>query len=173
MQRYGLLGSSRLDCGRCAERLGAEILRGASLCMPLFSWELDKTSVSFSAAVSVSWGDFVSRLCLPAQCAEFVVFGLYQALCPLEGIVAVAEKEIQVISMPRGSSQVRLTCIFSAPLTHCRLQKRSGGSAHCPWVYVGVWALAVVKWEVSRLLDQQRGCTDGSGWGSNLDADLL
>lgn len=46
----------------------------------------------------------MTRLCLPAHCAEFVVvqglFGLYQALCPPEGIIAVAEKDIQVISMP-------------------------------------------------------------------------
>lgn len=42
------------------------------------------------------------RLCLPAQCAEFVVFGLHQAFCSPEGILAVAEKDIQVISMPLG-----------------------------------------------------------------------
>lgn len=75
----------------------------------------------------------MSRLCVPAHCAEFVVvqglLGLYQALCSPEGVITMAEKDIQVISMPCGNSQVRFTCIFSAPLTHCRLQKKSGGLA--------------------------------------------
>lgn len=52
----------------------------------------------------------MTRLCSPACCAVFVViqglFGLCQALCPPEGIIAVAEEDIQVISMPQGSSQV-------------------------------------------------------------------
>lgn len=144
--------------------------------IPLFSWELHKTPVNFSAAVSASWGDFVTRLGVPAHCAELVVvqglLGLSPALCPPEGITAVAEKDIQVISVPRGSSQMRFPCIFSAPLTHCRLQKkRSEGLTPLP---VGLCLCgAAVEWEVSRHSEQQRGFPDGAGWGRKWDADFL
>lgn len=189
MQRCGLLGSSRWDLGEVHREIMSGnpercLAREALLCMPLFSWELCEAPVNFSAEVSTSWGDFVTRLCSPACCAVFVVvqglFGLCQALCPPEGIIAVAEEDIQVISMPQGSSQVRLTCILSAPLTHCRLQKRSGGLAPlsvglCLWCggfgsceVGGIQALTSAKrlhWWCR--MEQQMGCRPPAGlsWG--------
>lgn len=60
----------------------------------------------------------------------------------------------------------------ASPLLHLHI-------ADCRRRGVGVWPVglclcgAAVEWEVSRLLEQQRGFADGAGWGSKWDADFL
>lgn len=119
--------------GRCAERLWVEILKGASATKPRFAYlcflenfvKLQWTfQLQYQPVEEILWADYVRQpAVLSLWWSKGCLFCIKHSTL-LEGIIA--EKDIQVISLPRGSSQVRLTCIFSAPFIHCRLQLLQG-----------------------------------------------